>query len=528
MHNLLRDKIIRVQIYSQSIENLSLPQVYDALARDEIKSFVGLRPHQSHAWHAFLAQLAVIALNIAYSYKVPNQLDDVDWYNALRKLTTAYKDDEPWNLVVDDLTSPAFMQTPCTSGVAEFNKDILYPDDLDLLVTSKNHVVKQGTAIRYSIDDWVYALINLQTMAPYSGRGNQRIARMNGSYSSRPCLGLAPIKGGLGAYLFHDINQMISNRNQVIEKFHEYYLPQNGKSLLWLEPWNGSDQLSLVGLDPYFIEVCRRIRLFGVSTSSIRAKRASSKKCRIAADHSKGNLGDHWTPINLKDGSSLSIKRETLHYQKLSKILIGNTFLSPNAMKPPEGENGPWRVIIRGMAGGQGKTDGYHERTDLLLSHETCKNILLPNPQKDDLGLLSKKQLEEISGIESALKKGIAIAASGKTDLKKQDWQRASPFIDRFHNRVDSIFFWYLDKRFNAPTEHQQKIRGEFGVRLIQIAREIFQFAIHVVRSPLSGRHRARALAKMIFEAQLRKCAFSDQPEVFLSPSSSSSSHHSC
>ena len=36
----------------------SLPEVYAALMADIVESFPAIRPHQRHAWHAFLVQLA--------------------------------------------------------------------------------------------------------------------------------------------------------------------------------------------------------------------------------------------------------------------------------------------------------------------------------------------------------------------------------------------------------------------------------------------------------------------------------------
>ena len=512
MHNLLNDKFIRVRLAGQGIEQLSLPEVYEVLAADQVESFIGLRPHQRHAWHAFLAQLAVIALHNYTHHRSPIELSAEEWGDALRKLTIKYGD-EPWKLVVGDPKCPAFMQPPSLNGFKEYKKHVFAPDDLDILVTAKNHELKQSIAMRHSLDDWVYALVSLQTMAPFSGRGNYGIARMKGGYSSRPCLSLRPSKGGLGTHLFHDIDHMITSRDQVLQNYSEYYREEGGLSLLWTEPWDGSSQVTLDSLDPYFIEVCRRVRLF-CKNASITAKKATSSKPRIAATQANGNLGDHWTPVDVKRGWSLSLSQTRLQYEKLTELLIGNAFHLPNAVKVDTAKRGSWKLTIRGLAGGQGKTEGYHERTDLAFSNKTATAFGFHSPE-DELAVLVNKQLDEISGIASALKVGIAVAASGKREPEKQDWQRTSSYLARFHREVDLFFFRFLDRRFVTTTDvGKEEIRAEFGVQLVQTAREIFQLAVRTIPCSVSVRHRAKALAEMTFNARLRKSAFNDCPGV--------------
>ena len=514
MHSLLSDRLIRVQLVRGGADKLSLPEIYEALSADQVDAFVGLRPHQRHAWHAFLAQLAVIALHRNARHEPYSSAQK--WCEALREITKEFDGDEPWELVVEDPTRPAFMQSPSLNGLEDYTKDVYSPDDLDILVTAKNHELKQNTAFHHSLDDWVYALVSLQTMAPFSGKGNYGIARMNGGFSSRPCLGLGPRNGGFGAYLFHDVSNMISGRGQVLKDYRGYYQEKGGESLLWTEPWDGSSSLTLGELDPYFIEVCRRVRLHRRG-ESIMAKRANSSKPRIAAKEAKGNLGDHWTPVDTKEGRALSLSKTRLQYERLTELLVGSKFRLPRAMKVKINNQGPWKVVIRGLAGGQGKTEGYHERVDLAFSDKTARAFVFSSSQ-DELASLVKKQLDEISGVANALKRGIAVVASGKSEVEKQDWERAEPYMRMFHEEIDSIFFLFLDKRFVADTgEDSKKIRLDFGKNLVRIAREVFNSAIHRTLCPSSSRYRAQALAEMIFHGQLKNSVFSDQPEVFSS-----------
>ena len=165
--NLLTDRLIRARLFDGEIEIHSLSEVYAAMALERVAAFPALRPHQRHAWHAFLAQLATIAMHRAKT-SVPPQTP-AEWQTLLRNLTTEYANDEPWRLIVDDSTKPAFMQCPSPNGLDEYRGRVTTPDDLDVLVTSKNHDVKRTIALGGAPEDWIFALVDLQTMAGFLG-----------------------------------------------------------------------------------------------------------------------------------------------------------------------------------------------------------------------------------------------------------------------------------------------------------------------------------------------------------------------
>lgn len=108
MLNLFSSPIIRV-VAGGELHRLTLPQTLATLMRDEVESFPGLRPHQRHAWHMFLAQLGAIALYRAQRNEAPQ--DAEDWADLLPGLTGGAQ--EPWSLVVADLAKPAFCNRLC-------------------------------------------------------------------------------------------------------------------------------------------------------------------------------------------------------------------------------------------------------------------------------------------------------------------------------------------------------------------------------------------------------------------------------
>ena len=518
MHNLLADPLIRLRLVDGTSAVMSLPDVYEALAADRVAAFRALRAHQRHAWHAFLAQLGVIAVERAGEATPPRTA--VDWCAILRNLTQDFGGDEPWQLVGDDVALPAFLQCPAPNAFGQYRRRVATPDDLDVLVTAKNHDLKQSVALGCAPDDWMFALIDLQTMAGFLGAGNYGIARMNGGFSARPCLGLAPADGGAGAHLFHDMRRMLKGRTVLLDNHPDYFDPEHGLALLWIEPWDGTTSLDLRRLDPYFLEICRRVRLRAEGRAIV-AWAAASKAARVAAKDARGNLGDFWTPVGVKDAKALSLSSVGFRYDRLAKLILDrDSFDLPPAMKLDATSPNRWRVVARGIAGGQGKTDGYHERNDIAFDHRTTA-ALFRREQRDVLARIAEAQIEEIHAVVTALKTGIAVAASGgklMADLTKADRTHASPYARRLDLEIDASFFGALDRRFVATNETDRAVeRAAFVRGMIKSAVALLREAIEAVPCAAIRRHRARARAFSVFHSRLRgpKSVLSDQPEIF-------------
>ena len=517
MHNLLTDPLIRARQPNGAVGALSLPEVYEALAADRVDAFLALRTHQRHAWHAFLAQLGAIALYRASRETPPESAKE--WYQLLRALTPEFDGDEPWRLIVEDPARPAFMQCPAPKGLGDHRRRVVTPDDLDILVTAKNHDLKQTVALDAMPEDWIFALIGLQTMAGFLGAGNYGIARMNGGFSTRPCLGLAPAKGGLGAHLLHDMKAMLTGRSRLLDTYRDYFKPDNGTALLWLLPWDGAGSLDLRALDPYFIEICRRIRLRREGGSII-ALTAGSKVPRISAKAANGNVGDFWTPVSTKDGKALSLSSAGLRYDRLAKLLFDNDFRHPPAMKVQDSGEAHWQLVARGVAGGQGKTEGYHERTDIAFAPKIA-SALFRKEQRDRLAQLASEQMDEIKEVDKALCIGIATAASGgkpASERTKADRTHATPYSRRLDAAADARFFTDLGRRFGATggAEHRKE-RAVFARVMIDTAERLLEEAIETVPCTAIRRYRARARAVGAFRGSLRsaRSVFSDQAEIF-------------
>ena len=106
--NLLKDPIFRIYT-RRGLERASLPELLALLGQNEVESFVGLQRHQADAFHVFLSYLGAAALVRA---RTEDPVQDVHfWYRSLLGLSGGIGT-EPWELVVDDFSKPAFMQAP--------------------------------------------------------------------------------------------------------------------------------------------------------------------------------------------------------------------------------------------------------------------------------------------------------------------------------------------------------------------------------------------------------------------------------
>ena len=152
------------------------------MPRGEITELPSLRAHQRASWHMFLVQFATLALWQAGQRGLPQQSSA--WSAILRGLVPDYPGDAPWRLAAHEPDFPAFL-LPLDPGGLRWT-EIETPDALDVLITARNHDAKQAANRHATPEDWILALVSLQTMSGYSGYGKNGIARMNGGFASRP------------------------------------------------------------------------------------------------------------------------------------------------------------------------------------------------------------------------------------------------------------------------------------------------------------------------------------------------------
>ena len=355
--NLLTDPLLAVLMESAERKLVDLPTLLAAYADDRVLDLPFLRPHQRAWWHSFCVQLAALALHRAGRDTVV--ADAATWQVLLRRLTVEWPEDEPWRLIVEDVTKPAFMQPPVLAGSGDPHRTpARTADDLDVLVTSKNHGVKQGIGTEASPAAWIAALLLLQTTGVYYGSGNYGVCRMrpisqHQTGSARPWIGLVP-PGGLGAHWRRDVIVLLRRRDWFFERIEEFS-ETDGAALLWCLRWDGERSLGFDELDPWFIEICRRVRLYRDGAGTITAKSIGSSAARVAAKERKGNLGDPWIPIDL--GRDSAAYNTAPRYAVMSAVLFEKDrwhrplLLDWHKDVDPSAMTARFDVVVRGQGG---------------------------------------------------------------------------------------------------------------------------------------------------------------------------------
>lgn len=547
MLNILTEPVIRMDT-AAGRRDASLPEVYAALMADEVVAFPALRPHQRHAWHAFLVQLGAMAMHRAGVAEPPSGAGE--WAGLIRGLTPDWPGDEPWQLVVDDVTVPAFMQAPARSAdkLADYKKTFVTPDELDMLVTSKNHDLKSAVAADTRPDDWLFALVNLQTAEGYGGSSNYGISRMASSFGNRSAFSITPsIRPG--GHFRRDTTALLEHRQAILD---DYPVIDSGIGITWVLPWDGTaaEILHIDKMGPFYVEICRRIRLWSTA-GELSASRATSGSRRIY--DTKGLTGDPWMPVRTVESSAggsphFLTHRGKLGYEQLVEGLFSPEWDRPYLLNVAQGDldqGTPIHLVARGIVRNQGKpkldTWGYHERV-IPLKPKTVQ-VFSRGGGTQELEDIARERVADAGKVQRILRRAVAtFAARGDSNAIKQEQRDlANPWVNQLGEIVDARFFEYLQAEFEvddrAEREHIRNrwlYNGDDGV--IDHAGKILQTAADALPCPAIHRYKARVQADSVFWGSLKgnngfpyvfdrsneedsECPNSSQPEPELNPS---------
>lgn len=488
-YSLLHDHLVHIQLVEGSRVQCTLPEILDRLYRQDILSFEALQLHQQQAWFSFLVQLAAIAIARGDGHTPDNAQE---WKDLLLRLSD--ENESAWALVEDDVTQPAFMQSPIPKGDIEkagYKNDYLTPDEMDMLVTSANHDIKRRRISYPNLQFWLFSLVTLQTLQGGLGPGNYGIIRMNGYHGNRPLVGLTP---GLswGDRFRRDLGVLLDVRDSFADQYD-----LRGFALLWMIPWSGekTDTIPLRKCDPYFIEICRRIRFTGKG-DSLRCWRTTTKSQRISApDDLNGRTGDPWTPVEKKNMKSLTLGESGFTYDLLHQLLMGYEYTIPATLEFKQSERSGAYLLAQTIARGQGKTYGFHKRIVYVPSHITDRFLSKPS-LKEIVAKRSKSRVQKAGEVQTKLlKPAIVKLLINGNEVKQLNWNQMKPkfqpWLDGFQRAIDGQFF---DALWASVEMDEDSAKQEWEHLLFHEAESQFHMAEGA--TPISAIHRWKAISR--------------------------------
>ena len=510
-HSLLSDGLLEVALPEGGRTLLTLPQVLAKLATHQDLVFLRLRPHQRAAWHAFLVQLAYLALEDDENPVPP--LAAEEWASRLRRLAPG-DDDAPWCLLNDDWQRPAFLQPPCSAGRrADFKRSAETAQDIDVLVTARHHDEKSGKLPLGAdgLDVLVYALVTLQGWSAFLGAGNYNTMRMNGGFSSRPQFRLAYARGS-GAEFSRDLAVLLETRDELEAAMAARGIGSSAAplhTLLWLLPWD-EGSLSLSSVHPLCLEVCRRVRLIE-DEAGLRLLRASSNAMRVAAKDARGVVLDPWVPIVKGDSpKALTAQAHSLGYRSLQALLFdGSKTERPTLAKPSLHErrhrsHDAATLVAQVLVSGDGGTDG-------LLARELRMPPAVLSRYADADALLAARSQKFVELAAQASGKAFRPAllqfvdGSDDVDWKNRDFGKAvQPWASRFESAIDEAFFPRLFSTFERSLDDTDAQR-EWVRWLAAAARDELGRAVEALSTRDDSRLFARARAERLLNFSLHK-----------------------
>ncbi len=497
----------------------SLFKTFAALSRGEAWSFPALRPHQREPWHAFTVQVAALALIQAELDSLPQ--DEAAWRERLVALSNGQP--EAWELVVDDWSKPALLQPPLAnqSNRADYKSKEKYivrtPDALDMLVTPRNHEMKAERIAQGSDEDWLFALVTLQTNEGSMGAGNYGVSRMFGGYGNRMSLGVRPRHGGAAMAFKRDVLCLVLDAKRRADR-------RQGMSFLWTEPWDGIASLAITKLDELCVEVCRRIRLRR-TPGGLQALRASSERMRVAAESLGGNVQDPWIPLIIDEKKARATFGKLVAftptgtgfgYRQMSRLLDKSKVTQPMLAKlSDEDEHDNLLILAAALARGQGGTEGLHRRA---VSTYHMKELYEYGPSEalDRVGEVARTRSDEAGQASKRLRRALIMLMSGGKDredlvsARDGDAENWTVPLRRYDQLVDQDFFgepFWIEAVTGLLPEHRQRWRQRLRTICEKVLAEAAASAPRTEMRRFEALARAENKLKALMDAWLNEVA---------------------
>lgn len=504
MHDLLNDPLIGIRAGATECR-VSLSELLARLSSGHPLEYTGLRPHQADPWHVFLVQIAASVMARKPSLELL-PTDSAVWAAGL--LDLAEGQSTAWHLVVDDVTRPAFLQHPLVSDgeLAKFKPKAHAPDELDVLVTAKNHDVKMARLGPSDPEAWLFALLTHQTCSGFLGAGNYGTVRMNGGFGSRPVVAMVGDPKPAPRFI-EEVSVLRGMRGGTLSGGLSF--ADRGVVLTWLAPWSRtSNQWSPAQLEPWFIESVRPVRLVRHG-DALRALTSTSAARQIGPSSiDNGDVGDPWVPVNTDDKkkgrSALTVSDSGWTPELLCRLMFRDRIDLTALQTPRPDMSGVSWFIGSVLVRGQGTTGGFH-RFAVPVPPRARAWLAAPD-ERGRLARIAGDLLADAKEVEKTLRGALMVLADGgadRVDFKDATLDQWSGAAMGSHARgwADRFFSVLWQVTDVDPAIVRNRWRGE----LVQRARDSLEDARRRLPTPSSRRYRAQVRAIGYLEGTLRK-----------------------
>lgn len=507
MYNLLDDALIAVR-RSNGPSRVDLPGLIAGLLNGSVLECTSLRAHQAEPWHVFLVQLAASVMARHPELTEPPR-DPVFWRDQL--LALAHGERSAWELLVDDVTKPAFLQHPLPdeAALAAFkptSPKARAPDELDVLVIAENHDVKTSRMRPDDPQAWTFALVSYQTTSGYLGARNYGSIRMNTGSGSRSIVSFvsSPVAP---ARFSEELDVIRDMRADAIAGGLGYV--DRGVVLTWMSAWDRRiSQFAINELEPWFIEAVRPVRLVQRHGGIVALGAGADARQIGPKTLDGGDVADPWTPINVankkKGRSALTVVEGGWTADLIARLLFQRDIETTVLQRPRVAMNGTAWMVGSVLARGIGKTDGFHRFSVPVPA--SIRPKLLRSDQRDLLGKASTAFIADAKAAESAIRDALtAYAQGGREGVKSRNvtvsrWVRGAS--QSFVMLWSDEFLPSLWRLAEAPLDD---VQAAWRAHLVALAREALESSFGSIPVPSARRWRAVVAAHRILEASLHK-----------------------
>lgn len=505
--NLLKDKLIPASNFSGDETHFTLPGLLSALAEGDISTINRVKSYQEQALHQFLVQISVMGCDLCgESSLVANE---AEWEKRLLALAP----ESAWDVYNENPGKAAFMQPAMDketfeNALLKTGSHKLYPDNLTVLIQSKNHHVKFGKMDNATLWDWCLSLIEVQTLSGFEGKGLYGASRMNGGYGTRVKVGLYP-RMDASSQWNRDTKLILDNLTQALSPFYDrtgLKAPANRSdksTVLWIEPWTGGkdDQIPFAALHPLYVDISRLLRLVPYK-NGYKAVYATTEGYRLNTEM-KGALGDPWLPI--KEGKE---KEETtfsgftpkkFDIKTLCSLLFENTEIKDPFIQrilPDDPEEMIFQVSA--LIGGQGGTEGYH---DIRIPIPTKVKDPMFADEAAMIGQRAQEMLKDMDAARKAVRSGVfafvQVAKTKDKDINNKDHDLSSNAYQKAYSRLQRDCF---DQFFSHLWQLSETDDRTDWVRFLKnTALSAFEYATKASTTHAQLAYKAQAKASLKF-----------------------------